>query len=169
MASTTRSPASTGSPAPYRPGGPPIFVAGGGRRLLRFAAAHADIVGVNASLPTSETPAKSVRLDSLPERIDEKFGWIRDAAGPRFGALVFHAWLKVARVVDDARDLVETEAAESGLDAEDLLASPRYLVGSIEEIVERLHERRERWGYSYYTLQQPAAHEFAPVIARLAS
>ena len=36
------------------------------------------------------------------------------------------------------------------------------------EIVERLHERRERWGYSYFTIQQPAAREFIPVLARLA-
>jgi probable F420-dependent oxidoreductase len=158
-----------GSPMPYRPGGPPLFVGGGGERLLRFAARHADIVGVNASLPTSETPTQSRRLDSVPERIDEKFAWIRDAAGPRFCALVFHSWLQVARVVDDARGLVETEAADTGLDAEDLLTSPMFLVGSIEEVVERLHERRERWGYSYYTLQQPVAHEFAPVIAQLAS
>jgi alkanesulfonate monooxygenase SsuD/methylene tetrahydromethanopterin reductase-like flavin-dependent oxidoreductase (luciferase family) len=35
------------------------------------------------------------------------------------------------------------------------------------EIVERLHERRDRWGYSYYTIQQLVAREFAPVLARL--
>ena len=39
--------------------------------------------------------------------------------------------------------------------------------GSAGEIVERLHERRDRWGYSYYTIQQPVAREFAPVLARL--
>ena len=41
------------------------------------------------------------------------------------------------------------------------------LIGSVEEIVERLHQRRERWGYSYYTVQQPSAHEFAPILAAL--
>jgi hypothetical protein len=50
-----------------------------------------------------------------------------------------------------------------------VLASPFALIGSVDEIVARLHERRERWGYSYYTVQQPAAHEFAPVLAALAS
>jgi hypothetical protein len=36
------------------------------------------------------------------------------------------------------------------------------------EIVDRLHERRARWGSTYFTLQQPLAHEFAEVVARLA-
>jgi hypothetical protein len=48
-----------------------------------------------------------------------------------------------------------------------VLESPFVLVGSVAEIVARLHERRERWGYSYYTVQQPAAHEFAAVLAAL--
>lgn len=53
--------------------------------------------------------------------------------------------------------------------AEDVLASPIVLVGSVLEIVERLQERRERWGYTYVTLQQPVAREFAPVVAALAT
>ena len=43
------------------------------------------------------------------------------------------------------------------------------LVGDVGEIVERLLTRRERWGYSYFTIQQPAALEFADVVAQLAS
>lgn len=36
-------------PSPYRPGGPPLLIAGGGSRLLRTAARLADIVGINPS------------------------------------------------------------------------------------------------------------------------
>jgi probable F420-dependent oxidoreductase len=156
-----------GTPKPSRRGGPPILVAGGGRRLLTFAARHADIIGVNPSLPTSERAAQSAR-DAAPERIDEKFAWIREAAGDRLSALEFHAWLRVAAVTGDARGAIEPFAAYSGMDPAQALASPVALVGTPEEIVERLHERQERWGYSYYTLQQPAAREFAPVLEALA-
>ena len=156
-----------GTPKPFRPGGPPIFVAGGGPRMLRFAARHADIVGVNPSLPSSLAAAEAAR-DALPERIDTKFGWIREAAGERYDALEFHAWLRVAEVTADARALAEPLAATFGGSADDVLASPMVLVGTVEEIVERLHERRERWGYTYFTLQQPVARAFAPVLARLA-
>jgi probable F420-dependent oxidoreductase len=157
-----------GSPEPYTPGGPPILVAGGGQRMLRFAAQNADIVGVNPSLPSSEERAQS-RQDGVAERIDEKFALVREAAGPRFDELVFHGWLQVTRVTDDANGVAETVADSTGLRVDDVLASPFVLAGSVEEIVERLHERRERWGYSYYTIQQPAAREFAPVLAGLAS
>src|SRR6185312_13283187 len=71
-----------GTPHPVTPGGPPIFVAGGGPRMLRFAARHADIVGVNPSLPTSEKRAEAAR-DGVATRIDDKFALVREAAGDR--------------------------------------------------------------------------------------
>jgi probable F420-dependent oxidoreductase len=155
-----------GTPHPLTVGGPPIFVAGGGPRMLRFAAREADIVGVNPSLPTSEKRAEA-RHDGVAARIDEKFALIREAAGARYDDLIFHGWLQVARVTDDGRAVAQAVADEAGLEVGDVLASPFALVGSVEEIVVRLHERRERWGYSYYTVQQPSAHEFAPVLAAL--
>ena len=151
-----------GTPHPFTPGGPPIFVAGGGPRMLRFAAREADIVGVNPSLPTSEKRAEA-RHDGVAARIDEKFALIREAAGERYDDLDLPRLAaggaghrRRPRAV--ARDRSPTLA---GLEADDVLASPFVLIGSVEEIVERLHQRRERWGYSYYTVQQPAAHEFA--------
>jgi probable F420-dependent oxidoreductase len=156
-----------GTPEPFAPGGPPILVAGGGPRMLRFAARHADIVGVNPSLPSSEARAEASR-DGVAERIDEKLALVRETAGERFDDLVIHGWLQVARVTDDGRTVAAEVAATTELEVDDVLASPFALIGSVEEIVERLHERRARWDYSYYTVQQPAAREFAPVLAALA-
>jgi probable F420-dependent oxidoreductase len=155
-----------GTPPPHTPGGPPIFVAGGGPRMLRFAARHADIVGVNPSLPTSEKRAEAAR-DGVAASIDNKFALVRGAAGDRYDALTFHGWLRHAQVTDDGRGAAAEIAAATGLEVEDVLDSPFVLVGSVDEIVERLRARRERWGYSYYTVQQPSAHEFAPVVAAL--
>jgi probable F420-dependent oxidoreductase len=156
-----------GTPHPFTPGGPPIFVAGGGPRMLRFAAHEADIVGVNPSLPTSEKRAEA-RHDGVADRIDEKFALIREAAGERYDGLIFHGWLQAAEITDDGRAAATAiGAALGGLDADDVLESPFVLLGSVEEIVTKLHERRERWGYSYYTVQQPAAQEFAAVLAAL--
>ena len=155
-----------GSPKPYRPGGPPIFVAGGGKRMLAFAAQHADIVGVNPALSSSLARAASYP-DALPESIDTKLEWVREAAGPRFDDLEIHAWLKYAHVTEDARSKVEPMTQRFGAEADQVLASPVVLVGSVGEIIDRLHERRARWGFSYFTIQQPAARQFAPVLARL--
>lgn len=156
-----------GTPQPITPGGPPILVAGGGPRMLRFAARHADIIGVNPSLPTSERIAEA-RRDSLAARVDEKFEWVRAAAGSRYDDLIFHGWLQAARITDDGRGAAAEIGGALGLDAEDVLDSPFVLVGSVAEIVARLEERRERWGYSYYTVQQPEAQQFAAVVAALA-
>ena len=155
-----------GTPAPYRPGGPPIFIGGGGRRMLRFAARHADIIGVNPTLPSS-TARDRAALDSTAERMDEKFDWICDSAGDRFGDLVFHAWLQVARVTDDAEKAVAPLTERFRGNVEDVLASPVVLVGTVDEILARLRERRDRWGFTYYTIQQPVTDEFAAVVAGL--
>ncbi|MGH2938187.1 MAG: TIGR03621 family F420-dependent LLM class oxidoreductase [Solirubrobacterales bacterium] len=154
-------------PAPYRAGGPPIFVAGGGPRMLRFAARHADIIGVNPFLPASENRA-AARRDGVADRIDEKFTLIREMAGDRYDGLVFHAYLRHVRVTDDRIGYVESVTAKDGLALDDALTSPFILVGSVDEIVGQLLERRERWGYTYYTVQFDAAREFVPVLERLA-
>ena len=53
-----------GTPAPHRPGGPPILIAGGARRVLRFAGEFADIIGVNASIHSGEIDTAAAQ-DSL--------------------------------------------------------------------------------------------------------
>jgi probable F420-dependent oxidoreductase len=156
-----------GTPEPYTPGGPPIFIAGGGKRMLRFAARNADIIGVNPSLSNSLERQKSYE-DATADRIDEKFALIREAAGDRYDHLVFHGWLKWAQITDEPEAIAEAIAAEIGSTAEAVVDTPFVLLGSAEEIAEKVRERYARWGYSYYTLQQPAALDFAPVLELLA-
>lgn len=159
-----------GTPKPVTPGGPPIIVAGGGKRLLTFAASAADIIGVNPTTAAGRGAIETAQ-DALPPSIDRKFGWIREAAGSRFDSLEFNAWLATAAVTSTASGsgatLVERLSANFGAPAEDVLASPIVLVGEESEIGERLHERRERWGYSYTVVQARAALDFAPIVARL--
>jgi hypothetical protein len=42
------------------------------------------------------------------------------------------------------------------------------LIGTVDELCERLSERRERWGFSNVVVPDHALHAFAPVVARLA-
>jgi probable F420-dependent oxidoreductase len=156
-----------GTPKPYRPGGPPFLIGGGGRRLLTFAAREADIVGVNASIHSGEIDTAAAH-DALPASIDEKVQWVRDAAGARLDALELNAWLSVAAVTDRAGDVAETLAQVFAATPEQVLASPLTLIGSISEIIDRLQERRDRWGYSYHVIPHDKIEEFSPVVARLA-
>jgi probable F420-dependent oxidoreductase len=157
-----------GIPAPFTPGGPPIFIAGGGKRLLTFAATHAEIIGVNVSLPTSEARDAAAR-DGVPSSIDEKLSWVREAAGDRFDDIEIHDWVRYAFVTNDSASMVSELSGPLNASEEDVRSSPMVLVGDVGEIVERVHARRERWGYSYFTIQQSVALEFADVVARLAS
>jgi len=153
-----------GTPHPHTPGGPPIFLAGGGKRMLTFAAQAADIVGINPSLPSSLDRRPT---DGLPSAIDEKVQWVRDAAGDRLSSLRFHSWLRHAAVTNDSHAAAEEIAATVGVTASDILDSPGVLIGDVNEVIERLLERHERWGFSYYTVQQPAVNDFIPVLERL--
>jgi probable F420-dependent oxidoreductase len=155
-----------GTPKPHRPGGPPFLIGGGAPRVLRFAGAAADIVGVNASIHSGEIDTSAAQ-DSLPERIDEKVGWVREGAGDRFDDLELNAWLAVAEVTDTTNEVAEMLATLYESDAASVLSSPLGLIGSVAEIRERLLERRTRWGYSYVVIPGDKAHDFAPVVADL--
>ncbi len=155
-----------GTPKPYTPGGPKLLVGGGAPRVLRFAGATADIVGVNASIHSGEIDTAAAR-DGLAERIDEKVAWVREGAGDRFDDLELNAWLAIAEVTDDARGLAELVAPGFGATADEVLASPLALIGSPGDIAERLAERRERWGYSYHVVPGDKAHDLAPIVAQL--
>ena len=81
-----------GTPRPHTPGGPPILIGGGAKRVLRFAGATADIVGLNASIHSGEIDTAAAH-DALPARFDEKLGWVREGAGDRFDDIEINAWL----------------------------------------------------------------------------
>ena len=154
-----------GTPKPYTPGGPLLLVAGGGTRILRFAAQHADIIGVNVALPSA--PDQASARDGLPASIDDKFEQIRVDAGSRFDDLEFNAWLSVCRTTNDASALGERLGARFGAPADEVLASPFILAGTEAEMIERLEERRSRWGYSYFVVQQSGIDDLVPIVARL--
>jgi probable F420-dependent oxidoreductase len=155
-----------GTPKPYRPVGPPILIGGGGPRVLRFAASVADIVGVNASVHSGEIDTAAAQ-DALPASIDEKVSWVRAAAGDRLDAIEINAWLSVAEVTDDSSAVAEVLSSVFDTAPGNVLSSPLTLIGSESEIVDRLNERRERWGYSYTVIPGDRIREFAPIVDRL--
>jgi len=153
------------NPTPHTPVRPPILVGGGGPRLLRWAGRTADIVGVNPSIHSGAIDLDAAR-DSFADRIDQKVAWLREGAGDRFDQIEINAWLAIAEVTDDP-SYAETVAGLFGTTADELRQSPMALLGTLTEAEERLHERRERWGYSYTVIPGTQARAFAPLVARL--
>jgi probable F420-dependent oxidoreductase len=155
-----------GKPSPVTPGGPPLIIGGGGKRVLSIAARHADIVGVNPNLKAGVIGPDAV-LDALPPAIDRKLEWVREAAGERFADIELNMLSFVQEITDDALGFAAVLGDMFGVAAEDVLEIPAVIVGSLDEIRDRLEERRERWGFSYYVFQPDSAEKMAPVVAAL--
>ena len=141
-----------------------MLIAGGGKRMLTFAAQFADIIGVNTNLPTAkhEPPRhamafrraltrSSVGFEKPPETGPPKSSCTRGCPTPRSPTIPI--------------ELPSLNVSNRfGAAEEEVRSSPKVLIGEVGEIVERIHALRERWGYSYFTIQQPAALEFVHVI-----
>jgi probable F420-dependent oxidoreductase len=157
----------TGYPVPIQKPHPPILLGGGGRRMLRLAATEADIVNVNFDLREGRVNRTLVRT-GLAEATDEKLAWVKDAAGDRFDQLELSVTIFLANITED-RDSIAAVLAP-GFDAEprDVLEMPHFLIGTIDQLVEQLYERRERYGISYVIVPGEVAEAFAPVVERLA-
>jgi hypothetical protein len=107
----------------------------------------------------------------MADRIDRKVEWVEEGAGDRFDHLEINAWVPVVVITDDATAVAEMIAPGFGIDAEhasEALDSPMTMVGTAEQIADRLRERRDRWGFSYHVVQNESALELAPVVAELA-
>jgi hypothetical protein len=100
---------------------------------------------------------------------DERLRLVREAAGDRYEQLQLNALVQRVVVTDNRRQAAEELARRwTPLSPAEVLASPYVLVGTIEQQVEDLQARRERWGLSYYVVFEPYVDAFAPVVARLA-
>lgn len=131
----------------------PILIAGSGKRILTLAAQEADIV------------ALGVRPDETEAVLDEKIAWLREAAGARFADLEINL-----NLVAVGERVPVGVLARMGLTIEQLTGSGSIsaLLGTTEEMCERLLARRASLGISYITIADELMDVFAPVVARLA-
>lgn len=154
-------------PKPFQRPHPPFFIGGGGKRLLSIAGREADIVGVHLKVNDDGTVDASERTEAALAR---KVEWIRQAAGERFAAIELNLLISGMVITDDRQQAAEQfarERARPGTTAEQLLASPYLLFGSMAQITERLQHLREQFGISYFVVGDDLMETFAPIVARL--
>jgi alkanesulfonate monooxygenase SsuD/methylene tetrahydromethanopterin reductase-like flavin-dependent oxidoreductase (luciferase family) len=153
-------------PATVQKPHPPIVLGGGGPRILRLAAREADIVSINYNLSAGRLNPNLVRT-GLAEATDEKLQWIKEAAGDRFSKLELMVSIFVANITEDREAVAEAMAPGIGCEPKDVLEMPHFLIGTVEQIVEDLKLRRERFGISYLAVPGEVAEALAPVVERL--
>lgn len=150
------------------PGGTTLLLGGHGDRVLTLAARHADVAAFAGGVVNQGTAYGSLQLVSA-EAMDERVAFFR-AAADRAAGVETNIFVQFVEVTDDRRGRVEELRATHGLDhltVDQLLDVPTLLIGTVEQIVEQLRAGRERFGFSYITVREPALLAMAPVVEAL--
>jgi probable F420-dependent oxidoreductase len=159
-----------GFPKPVQHPHPPVLVGAGGRRMLAIAAREADIVGIQtATLASGRNVPDPTGL--LAETVAEKIAWIRQEAGARFDHIELSIVASIV-VTENRREAAERlvdARGWGGLPAEKVFGMPSIFIGSVDQIVDEMQRRRERYGISYYVVPDRSLETIAPIVERLAA
>ncbi len=152
------------APRPPRP--LHLFIGGGGKSVLSLAGQHASSVGILArALP--EGSGLDLQSDTLAN-VTTRVSWVRAAAGERFADIELALLFWDVAVTDDRESAAASLGGPRGLTPEQVLASPYFLIGSIDAMTEQVEALRARCGFSYFSVFPRDVDIFAPVVARLA-
>ena len=148
---------------------PRVMVGGGSKRILTVAArTRRTPWACNTSLSFGRQERGRPGEPGHPRSLRSLLGLgTRSGAGDRFSSIELQIVAFATRVVASRRAAVRT-ATMLGLPGEDALELPIVLIGTSDELCERLLERRERWGFTNIVVPGEAMESFAPVVARLA-
>jgi probable F420-dependent oxidoreductase len=162
-------------PKPLQRPHPPIFVGGGGKRLLTLAGREAQIVGLAPRLAKNAQGTPMLDAPSITvAATEEKIGWVRAAAGDRFDEIELNTYPSGGPMVltNDAKAEAARRADKirerTGVDltVEEILESPHVFIGTIKELTRKIVELRERLGISSFLFDDMVA--FAPIVEELA-
>ncbi|NMD54532.1 MULTISPECIES: TIGR03621 family F420-dependent LLM class oxidoreductase [Tsukamurella] len=149
------------TPRPARPGGPPLFIAGWGDRLLRVAARHADIVGLTGARTDD---AGRLRLTTEADAAG-RVALLNDLWGERAGTVEINTVIQA--LLPSGRGRPERLTARVVWDEEAPEDYISVLVGTPRDMADRLLELRARYGVGYFTVLDHNLEAMAPVIALL--
>lgn len=142
----------------------PLMVGGNGTRVLRFAAQHADVVGVTG-LGRTLADGHRHEADWSPSglgRIIEIVSSAAEASGrrPRIEALVQHV-----EVTHDAPAAAARLTAHvPGASINDLLSAPFVWIGTVEEIREKINEHQTGLDIERYMVRAPAITQVCDIL-----
>lgn len=149
---------------------PKIIVGGGGKKVLSVAGRHADIVGINMSVPDGNL-ADAIKRQSV-DRVMKQIGWAKAAAvdyGRDLDDIELQMHVPWVKITDEPESAYKEMADTYGMTVDEAVACPKILFGSSSEIVSRLKELREVTGIGYYSFglnDTESINEFAKSVIR---
>ena len=100
------------------------------------------------------------------EDLEQRRSWLEDAAGDRFQAIELSALVQRTVVGDGEKDTRADLLERFGFGPDLIEDCPFLLIGSSEEIIDKVERLRDRLGISHYVVRD--AEAFAPVVDALA-
>jgi probable F420-dependent oxidoreductase len=142
----------------------PLLIGGHGQRVVGIAARHADIFQYTGLThgPGGQPGPGGFAIDAVRQRAR----WLAAAAGDRVDAIERSALVQFLHVGTDADDQIASTAERFEVSRELLEETPFVLIGSIEQVVDKLGRLRADIGISHYVIRD--AEGFAPVVDALA-
>jgi probable F420-dependent oxidoreductase len=141
----------------------PFLIGGNGRQVVGIAGRHADIFQFTGLIhgPGGTPAAGAFDLDSLRQRAR----WLAEAAGERDDQIERSALVQSVQVGGNVEDQVAEIVERTGLDRSTIEETPFAMVGSVEQLVDKIERRRRDLGITHYVIRD--AEMFAPVKERL--
>jgi probable F420-dependent oxidoreductase len=140
-----------------------FLIGGNGRRVVALAARHADIfqfTGLVHGEGGVPTPG-GFAIEDVRQRAE----WLAAAAGDRLDAIERSALVQTVHVGPGADAAVAARAERYGVTPALIHATPFVLMGSVEQVVDKVGRLRDDVGISHLVVRD--AEQFAPVVAAL--
>lgn len=155
------------APQPLQRPGPPLLIGGNGDRVLKLAAQHAEIAAFTGARPAPDDPNGMPRAITAAQ-LEERVATYRRFAADRAEPAELNLLIGLVTVTADRRATLRPSLANvPHLTEEEAMDLPTLLIGTVRQMADQLRAQRERFGFSYLTVLEPAMKEFAPVIEEL--
>jgi probable F420-dependent oxidoreductase len=134
----------------------PLLVGGGNTRLLRWAAGHADLIGLSG---LGRTLADGHMHEARFRESDV------DAQVELAGGVPVEALVHYFEVTDDGGAAYAKWAADAEISEAEAVLTPYAMAGTLSEIAAKLEHNERRWGISRYAVRRPAFDGVAALLA----
>ncbi|MET9764747.1 LLM class F420-dependent oxidoreductase [Streptomyces sp. NPDC006372] len=145
----------------------PLLIGGNGDRVLRLSAEHADIASFTGARTAPDSTTGQLTPISADE-LDQRVARLLEFAGHREEPPELNLLIQMVIGTEDREAAVQPFLElVPDMTVDQVLELPVTLLGTLDEITEQVLARRERYGFTYFTVLEPYMEAFAPVMERV--